>query len=169
LDDTGAHCRRRAATLGGGIAGPGGPDEHSGRCAARQRTVPARDARSCNCLENLPVFAAIVLVGSVTGLNSPGMDALAVMTMGARVAQMSVHMLLSERNATIAVRFAFFLVQVLAMSSMGFLLARAAIRHVTDEARPASSVGNRAIPISHPRAFSTTAHTSAYSIVGCKP
>lgn len=79
-----------------------------------------------NCLETMPVFAAIVLVGAVTGLNPPGMDALAVTTMGARVAQTSVHMLFPERNATIAVRFSFFLLQIVAMVVMGVLLAHSA-------------------------------------------
>lgn len=92
-------------------------------------SVPYRRAMRAhaNCLENLPVFAAIVLVGAATGLNPPGMDALAVTTMGARIAQTSVHLLLPERNATIAARFAFFFVQILAMSLMGVLLAHSAI------------------------------------------
>ena len=92
-------------------------------------SVPYRRAMRAhaNCLENLPVFTAIVMVSAVTGLNPPGMDALAVTTMGARIAQTSVHMLLPERNATIAVRFAFFFLQIIAMSVMGLLLARSAM------------------------------------------
>ncbi len=79
-----------------------------------------------NCLESLPVFASIVLIGAVTGLNPKGMDALAVTVMGARVAQTSVHLLFAERNLTIAVRFAFFLLQIAAMIAMGLLLAHSA-------------------------------------------
>lgn len=79
-----------------------------------------------NCLENLPVFAVIVLVGAITGLHPAGTDALAALTMGARIVQSSVHMLFPERNATVAVRFSFFLVQAAAMLAMGALLAHAA-------------------------------------------
>jgi uncharacterized MAPEG superfamily protein len=80
-----------------------------------------------NCLENLPVFAVIVLVGAVTGLHPAGTDALAAMTMGARIVQSSVHMLFREQNTTVAVRFSFFLVQVAAMIVMSALLAQAAV------------------------------------------
>lgn len=80
-----------------------------------------------NCLENLPVFAVIVLVGAVTGLHPAGTDTLAAMTMGARIVQSSVHMLFPERNATVAVRFSFFLAQAVAMLVMVALLARAAV------------------------------------------
>jgi len=80
-----------------------------------------------NCLENLPVFAVIVLVGAVTGLHPAGTDALAVTTLGARIVQSSVHMLFPERKATVAVRFSFFLAQVAAMLLMGVLLAHAAV------------------------------------------
>jgi len=44
-----------------------------------------------NCLENLPVFAVIVLVGAVTGLHPAGTDALAATTMGALLAHAAVH------------------------------------------------------------------------------
>ncbi len=80
-----------------------------------------------NCLENLPVFAVLVLVGAVTGLHPAGTDALAVTTMGARIVQSSVHMVFPEQNATVAVRFSFFLAQVVAMLAMGGLLAHAAL------------------------------------------
>ena len=80
-----------------------------------------------NCLENLPVFAVIVLVGAVTGLHPTGTDALAATIMGARIVQSSVHMLFPERNATVAVRFSFFLAQVVAMLARAALLAHAAV------------------------------------------
>lgn len=81
-----------------------------------------------NCVENLPVFAVIVLIGAVTGLHPAGTDALAATTMAARLAQSSVHMLFPERNATVGVRFSFFMVQVVAMLAMGALLGDAALR-----------------------------------------
>jgi uncharacterized MAPEG superfamily protein len=76
-----------------------------------------------NCLEHLPVFGAVVLVAAVAGLRSRQMDALAVLTVAARIGQTSVHMLLPERNATVALRFALFLPQVLAIIAMVFLIA----------------------------------------------
>ena len=78
-----------------------------------------------NCVENLPVFAAIVFVAALAHITPAHMDALAVAVMVARVGQSSVHMALPETNATIAVRFGFFLAQVVAMSTMAFLIASA--------------------------------------------
>ncbi len=118
----GIGVRRWASILRGEADLTSFPADVPHGCVSYRRAMRAH----ANCLENLPVFAAIVLVGAVTGLNPPGMDALAVTTMGARVAQTSVHMFLSERNATIAVRFAFFLLQIVAMLLMGLLLAHSA-------------------------------------------
>ena len=79
-----------------------------------------------NCIENLPVFGAIVLTAAVAGLTPPHMGALAVATMVGRIVQTSIHMLLPETNATVTVRFSFFLLQVLAMMAMGILVVMAA-------------------------------------------
>ncbi len=92
-------------------------------CASYRRAMRAH----ANCLESLPVFASLVLIGAVTGLNPQGMDALAATIMGARVAQTSVHMLFAESNLTIGVRFGFFFLQLAAMIAMGLLLAHAAM------------------------------------------
>jgi uncharacterized MAPEG superfamily protein len=80
-----------------------------------------------NCVENLPVFASIVLVATVTHLDSPVMGQLAALTLSARILQTAVHMLLTETGRTIAVRFIFFLLQVLAMLAMATTLMIAAI------------------------------------------
>jgi len=79
-----------------------------------------------NCIENLPVFGAIVLTAAVANLTPPHMGALAVATMAGRIVQTSIHMLLPETNKTIAVRFSFFLLQVLTMNAMGILVVMAA-------------------------------------------
>jgi uncharacterized MAPEG superfamily protein len=97
-------------------------------------SVPYRRAvrAHANCLETLPVFAAIVLIGAVSGLDSPATAVLSATTLGARVAQTCVHMLFRERALTIAVRFTFFLAQVIALLAMAALLATAAMhRSVT--------------------------------------
>ena len=75
-----------------------------------------------NCIENLPVFAVIVLVAAIAQINPPPMGGLAATTLAARIAQSSIHMALPESNATIAVRFTCLLVQLFAKSAMAYLL-----------------------------------------------
>ena len=79
------------------------------------------------CVENLPVFGAIVLPASAAHLEAAGFDQLAAAVLAARVAQSSIHMALPETNRTVAIRFAFFLAQIAAMIAMLVLLARAAL------------------------------------------
>jgi uncharacterized MAPEG superfamily protein len=65
-----------------------------------------------NCVENLPVFGAIVLAlyaGHVTG---PTVDSLAVVILATRIAQSVVHVGLEQTNAVSFVRFVFFLAQI---------------------------------------------------------
>lgn len=76
-----------------------------------------------NCVENLPVFGTIVLVGAFAQRLTPTTDMLALVFMAARVAQTSIHMALPETNATIAVRFSFFLIQIVAMIAMAVQIA----------------------------------------------
>ena len=79
-----------------------------------------------NCVENLPVFTALVVVVLATGSKSPLLDALAVVVVAARVCQSLVHVGLPQSQAVIAVRFSFFLVQALSMLSMaGVVFTRA--------------------------------------------
>jgi uncharacterized MAPEG superfamily protein len=69
-----------------------------------------------NCIENLPVFGAIVFalyVGNVTGTL---VDGLAVVILVARVMQSLVHVCFEQSNAVASVRFGFFSVQI-----VGFL------------------------------------------------
>jgi uncharacterized MAPEG superfamily protein len=66
-----------------------------------------------NCLENLPVFGAIVFVISAIGLQGPRVDALCVAILAARVCQSTVHLSHEQTNAFVAVRFAFYSVQLL--------------------------------------------------------
>ena len=65
-----------------------------------------------NCVENLPVFGAIVFglhVGNVAGAL---VNALAVAVLIARVMQSLVHVCFVQTNTVTAVRFGFFLVQI---------------------------------------------------------
>jgi uncharacterized MAPEG superfamily protein len=75
-----------------------------------------------NCIENLPVFVAIVYVIDRVGLQSPLLDALALTVLGARIVQSSVHIALVQTDNVIFVRFGFYFAQIVAMISMVAIL-----------------------------------------------
>jgi uncharacterized MAPEG superfamily protein len=77
-----------------------------------------------NCVENLPVFGALVLVGHVIGVRDGLFATLAMVVMGARVCQTVAH-LSSGRSLVVNIRFCFFLTQVCAMIGMLVLLLTA--------------------------------------------
>jgi len=76
-----------------------------------------------NCIENLPVFGAIVFglyAGNVAGAV---VNALAVAVLVTRIMQSLVHVCFVQTNAAAAVRFGFFFVQVLSfLCLIGILL-----------------------------------------------
>ena len=78
-----------------------------------------------NCVENLPVFGAIVLALYVTGVGGSTVNFLSVSVLAARVAQSLVHVCLVQTNTVAAVRFAFFFVQLVAF----FALIAIVVRH----------------------------------------
>ena len=63
-----------------------------------------------NCVENLPIFGALVLLAIATG-NSTVTDSLAMWVLAARVAQSVTH-LLSTSNLAVTVRVTLFSVQL---------------------------------------------------------
>jgi uncharacterized MAPEG superfamily protein len=65
-----------------------------------------------NCVENLPVYGAIVLALNWMGLDNRLLDALAIVFIVARVCQTLVHVSFVETNRTVSVRFSFFSVQI---------------------------------------------------------
>ncbi len=72
-----------------------------------------------NCLENLPLFTAVILTAFVTGLESATIDMLSRVYIGARVAQSVTH--ISSGSATaINIRFGFFLVQVVCVAWIAY-------------------------------------------------
>jgi len=77
-----------------------------------------------NCVENLPIFAALVLVGHVAGVRDATFDLLAQVYVGARVGQTLAH-LASGRSLVVNVRFTFFLVQLGCALGMGWILLSA--------------------------------------------
>jgi uncharacterized MAPEG superfamily protein len=65
-----------------------------------------------NCVENLPVFGAIVLALYVGNVASAFVNALAVAVLVSRIMQSLVHVCLVQTNTVSAVRFGFFSVQI---------------------------------------------------------
>jgi len=72
-----------------------------------------------NCLENLPLFATVVLVATVASIRAPILDTLARTYLATRVGQSITHVSSGSAMA-VNVRFTFFLVQVGCL--IGFLL-----------------------------------------------
>src|SRR5688572_1412433 len=72
-----------------------------------QRTMRAH----MNCVENLPLFAALVLLGTVTRLDHGLFQTVAFVVLPARVLQTTCH-IASGRNRVVLLRFTFFSVQV---------------------------------------------------------
>jgi uncharacterized MAPEG superfamily protein len=79
-----------------------------------------------NCVENLPVFGAIVLAVHASGIVSPTADRLAVVAVVARVAQSLVHVGLAQTDAVTSVRFVFFFAQIVCFLGLaGIVIAGA--------------------------------------------
>ena len=80
-----------------------------------------------NCVENLPIYTAIVVAHIVTGVTGNTLDALAVTIMGARVCHTIVHLSFPQTNFVTGIRFSFFFVQIVAMAAMGIIIAANAL------------------------------------------
>ena len=79
-----------------------------------------------NCIENLPVFGAIVYALSVSGVSGPLVDALCIGVLAARVVQSTVHTAFVQTDRVVAVRFSFFSVQLVAFLVLIALIVRSA-------------------------------------------
>ena len=78
-----------------------------------------------NCVENLPVFGAIVFGLYVGNVGSVLVNALAVAVLLARIMQSLVHVCFVQTNTVTAVRFGFFFVQIVSfLWLIGILLTR---------------------------------------------
>jgi uncharacterized MAPEG superfamily protein len=80
-----------------------------------------------NCVENLPVFAAIVFCATATGADSRLLDWLAGAILVARIGQTTVHLAFAPSDVTASVRFAFFFVQAICMLAMATIVAVSAV------------------------------------------
>ncbi len=79
-----------------------------------------------NCLENLPVYTAVVVVLVATRITSPILDGLAITILIARVCQTLIHLSVEQTNVVASLRFAFFPLQLICMVGMGSLITAAA-------------------------------------------
>jgi uncharacterized MAPEG superfamily protein len=79
-----------------------------------------------NCVENLPVFGAIVYCAAIAGARGNLLDTLALTVVAGRIGQTTVHLSVTQTNAAASLRFSFFLLQVLSMFGMAALAARTA-------------------------------------------
>ncbi|MFW2392220.1 MAG: MAPEG family protein [Methyloceanibacter sp.] len=79
-----------------------------------------------NCVENLPVYGAIAITAAIAGVDTPRLDQLAIVLLIARIGQTLIHMIFRETNRTVAIRFGFFAVQLLAMFWMAAIVAMTA-------------------------------------------
>ncbi|WP_422420601.1 MAPEG family protein [Pseudomonas sp. GZD-222] len=77
-----------------------------------------------NCIENLPVYGAIVLVLNASGLTSSTLDILALVLITARVLQSLVHICFEQTEAVAILRFVFFLIQIIMMFWMGLWIVQ---------------------------------------------
>ena len=77
-----------------------------------------------NCIENLPVFGAIVLALVVSGVGGTAVDYLSIGILVARVMQSLVHVSLVQTSAVVAVRFTFFFVQIASFLALIVIVVR---------------------------------------------
>lgn len=77
-----------------------------------------------NCVENLPVFAAIVFALYVSGVGGALVNYLSVAVLAARLIQSLVHVGLVQSNAVVAVRFTFFFIQIVSFLALIVILVR---------------------------------------------
>ncbi len=88
-----------------------------------QRTMRAH----MNCIENLPVFASLVLLGALLKLDSALFELTALIVLPARVLQSVTHVI-SGRSRAVLVRFGFFSIQFVCFVTMAAVIARHAAR-----------------------------------------
>src|SRR5215207_1673023 len=71
-----------------------------------------------NCVENLPIYTAIVVALLATHVTNPILDRLAIVILIARICQSVTHLLFEQTNTVASIRFAFYFVQAVSMMAM---------------------------------------------------
>ena len=81
-----------------------------------------------NCVENLPIFGAIVYVGLTSGAgDNASFGVLSMLVLLARLTHSLVHVGLQQTDRVVAFRFAFFLAQIVGMGAMSVWIVRYAL------------------------------------------
>ena len=75
-----------------------------------------------NCIENLPVFGAIILALQVSGISGPTVDRLCIAVLAARLVQSTIHVSHVQTDAFVSVRFSFFCIQLAAFLALIILI-----------------------------------------------
>jgi uncharacterized MAPEG superfamily protein len=77
-----------------------------------------------NCLENLPLYTALVVAIVAAGAAHPALDALSLVLLAARIGQTVTHVVFTQTRVAVAVRFTFYFMQLACMVTMGTIIAR---------------------------------------------
>ena len=77
-----------------------------------------------NCIENLPVFGAIVLALHVGDVHGTLVDYLCIAVLAARVVQSLIHVSFVPTNTVVSVRFSFFFVQLASFLTLVVMIVR---------------------------------------------
>jgi uncharacterized MAPEG superfamily protein len=81
-----------------------------------------------NCIENLPVFGAIVLAVNVGGVEGPIINILSILVLISRVLQSLVHVSHVQTDAFVAMRFSMLCVQLISFVALIILVVRHAVQ-----------------------------------------
>jgi uncharacterized MAPEG superfamily protein len=115
--------------LGIGVTRVGQVMRHEARANSFNPQVPhgteayqRRMRAHLNCVENLPIFAALVLLGGLLGVSGAVFQAAAFAVLPMRIGQSVAH-IASGRNRAVLVRFGFFSAQLVCFAIMLVLLA----------------------------------------------
>jgi uncharacterized MAPEG superfamily protein len=79
-----------------------------------------------NCIENLPVFGAIVFALYVSGVRSPAADYLSIAVLVSRVMQSVVHVAFVPTNTATSARFVLFSIQLVSFAALIVIIVRRA-------------------------------------------
>ena len=81
-----------------------------------------------NCIENLPVFGAIVLALDIGDVGGPVVNVLSILVLISRVLQSLVHVSHVQTDAFVAVRFSMLCVQLISFVALIVLVVRHAVQ-----------------------------------------
>jgi len=79
-----------------------------------------------NCIENLPVFGAIVLALYAAEVEGAMVNFLAIMILGARIVQSLVHVSLVQSDRVTTIRFVFFFLQFVGFAALIIMIVNQA-------------------------------------------